>query len=143
VSAWADRGEGGERRARERHRGTSSGWSALPRKAKAWRLAHGTWAVAQLSALGVVWASVLRRRRSRTVWVSSGFLLIQGGALVVGRGNCPVGPLQAEWGDPVPFFELLLPPRAAKAAIPALSIVAAAGLAAMALLPPGLVRRPR
>jgi hypothetical protein len=77
------------------------------------------------------------------VWVSSGFLLIQGGALVVGRGNCPVGPLQAEWGDPVPFFELLLPPRAAKAAIPTLSIVAAAGLAAMALLPPGLVRRPR
>ena len=66
-------------------------------------------------------------------------LLTEGAALVVGRGNCPLGPFQARLGDPVPLFELLLPKRAAKAAIPVLFIVAVSGLAAVVLRPP----RPR
>jgi hypothetical protein len=69
------------------------------------------------------------------------FLLVEGGALVLGRGNCPVGPLQAEWGDPVPFFELVLRPGAAKAAVPVLAIVSVAGIAALVVRRPGLVRR--
>jgi len=28
-----------------------------------------------------------------------------------GHGDCPMGPLQADLGDPVPLFELVLPPR--------------------------------
>jgi hypothetical protein len=63
-------------------------------------------------------------------------LLVQGAALVVGRGNCPFGSFQRELGDPVPMFELVLPPRAAKAAIPVLFVVALVGMAAV------LVRRP-
>jgi hypothetical protein len=47
--------------------------------------------------------------------------------------------MQAEWGDPVPFFELVLPPRAAKAAIPILTAVSVAGIAALVLRRPGLV----
>jgi hypothetical protein len=50
-----------------------------------------------------------------------------------------MGPLQEEWGDPVPFFELLLPRRAAKAAIPALTVVSVAANAADILRPPGRV----
>ena len=72
----------------------------------------------------------MTRRRSPALWASVGFLLVEGGALVVGRGNCPVGRLQESWGDPVPFFELLLPPRAAKAAVP---VLAAVSLVAWAL----------
>ena len=49
--------------------------------------------------------------------------------------------MQAEWGDPVPFFELVLPPRAAKAAIPILTAVSLAGIAALILRRPGLVAR--
>jgi hypothetical protein len=63
-------------------------------------------------------------------------LVAEGGALLVGRGDCPMGPAQATMGDPVPFFELLLPPRAAKAAIPILAAVSVAGLVALALRPP-------
>ena len=44
-------------------------------------------------------------------------------------------PVQRRLGDPVPMFELLLPPRAAKAAVPVLAAVAALGL--------GLALRPR
>ena len=54
----------------------------------------------------------------------------------MGRGNCPLGPFQARLGDPVPLFELVLSPRAAKAAIPVLAAVAVAGIAALLILPP-------
>jgi hypothetical protein len=97
--------------------------------------------VAQLWCLGDVWVSVLTRRRSPRLWAGVAFLSLEGAALVVGRGDCPVGPMQAEWGDPVPFFELVLPPRAAKAAVPVLAVVSIAGLAALALRRPGLVLR--
>ena len=118
-------------------------WSALPSKAKAWRLVHATWSVAQLACLGYIWASAVAGRRDAAVWASIAFVSAEGGALVIGGGDCPVGRLQADWGDPVPFFELVLPPRAAKAAIPALAIASVVGIALIALLPPGLVRRSR
>jgi hypothetical protein len=63
-------------------------------------------------------------------------LLVQGVALVAGRGNCPFGAFQRQLGDPVPMFELVLPPRAAKAAIPVLFVVAVSGMVA------ALVRSP-
>lgn len=90
-----------------------------------------------MSALGYVWLSALRRTRDRRLAASMAVLSAEGTALVVGCGNCPFGPLQESLGDPVPMFELFLPPRAAKAAIPILTAVALAGFAAVA------VRRPR
>jgi hypothetical protein len=49
--------------------------------------------------------------------------------------------MQARWGDRVPFFELVLPPRAAKAAIPILTAVTLSGIAALIVRRPGLVAR--
>jgi hypothetical protein len=66
------------------------------------------------------------------------FLSIEGAALLVGRGDCPMGPLQEEWGDPVPFFELVLPPRAAKAAVPVLAVATLAGFALIWLRGPSI-----
>jgi hypothetical protein len=117
------------------------GWSELGGRARAWRVLHATWSVAQLGCLGYIWACAASQRRTARLWASVAFLLIEGVALIVGRGNCPVGPLQAEWGDPVPFFELVLPPRAAKAAIPVLTVISLAGIVALALRRPGLVGR--
>ena len=119
----------------------ANSWATLGSRARAWRVVHATWSVAQLGCLGYIWASAATGRRSPRLWGSVAFLLAEGGALVVGRGNCPVGPLQAEWGDPVPFFELILPPRAAKAAVPVLVAVSLMGLAALFLRRPGLVAR--
>jgi hypothetical protein len=65
-----------------------------------------------------------------------GLLGAEGIALVAGRGNCPFGPFQARLGDPVPMFEWVLPPAAAKAAIPLLTAVALASFVALALRPP-------
>jgi len=116
-------------------------WATLSGRARAWRVLHASWSVAQLWCLGDIWVSVLTRRRSRRLWAGVAFLSVEGAALIVGHGDCPVGPMQAEWGDPVPFFELVLPPRAAKAAVPVLAVVSVAGILALALRRPGLVAR--
>jgi hypothetical protein len=110
--------------------------STLPRRALAFRIAHVAWGAVAISALAYIWASAARRSRDRRLYASIAFLSVQGAALVIGRGNCPAGPVQARLGDPVPMFELVLPPRAAKAAIPLLAIVSLAGIAAAVLRRP-------
>jgi hypothetical protein len=116
-------------------------WSELGTRARTWRLVHAAWSVAQLGCLAYIWACAVTRRRSPRLWGAVSFLTVEGAALAVGGGNCPVGALQAEWGDPVPFFELVLPPRAAKAAIPLLAVVSVAAIAAVVLRRPGLALR--
>jgi hypothetical protein len=111
-------------------------WSELPLPAQLFRVAHGVWGAFNMLALGLVWRAGITRRRDKVAYASTALLLAEGAALVVGRGNCPFGPFQAELGDPVPMFEWFLPPRAAKAAIPALTIVTIAGLMVMWLRPP-------
>jgi hypothetical protein len=81
--------------------------------------------------LAHIWFSAVTGRRDRILPASVGFLVIEGVALGVGGGDCPLGPFQRDLGDPVPFFELVLPPRAAKAAIPFLAIVSVVGIAAI------------
>jgi hypothetical protein len=116
-------------------------WATLGARARTWRLVHASWSVAQLGCLGYIWLCALTGRRSRRLWAGVAFLLAEGAALIVGRGDCPVGPLQAEWGDPMPFFELVLPPRAARAAVPILAAVSVAAIAALVLRRPGPVMR--
>jgi hypothetical protein len=64
------------------------------------------------------------------------FLSIEGVGLMIGGGDCPMGRFQEQLGDPVPFFELVLPPRAAKAAVPILAVASLAGFLAVALRRP-------
>jgi hypothetical protein len=111
-------------------------WTALAPRAMAFRLAHIAFAAVQLLGLGYVWFSGLARHRDRLLGLSVAGLAVEGVALVAGGGNCPFGSLQRQLGDPVPLFELVLPPRAAKAAIPALTIVALGGLLVVGLRPP-------
>jgi hypothetical protein len=116
-------------------------WAGLGFRARTWRVLHAAWSFVQMAGLGTIWASALLRRRSPTVWASVALLFAEGVALVAGRGNCPVGGLQAEWGDPVPFFELFLPPRAATAAVPMLAIISVSGIASLLVRRPGLAVR--
>jgi hypothetical protein len=44
--------------------------------------------------------------------------------------------MQQQWGDPVPLFELVLPPRAARAAVPVLLVVSLLGLVLLGLRAP-------
>jgi hypothetical protein len=102
---------------------------------------HAVWSVVQLACLGLIWKRVIERRRDPAMWASVAFLAVEGAGLAIGGGDCPMGTVQAKWGDPVPFFELLLPPRAAKAAVPALAAVSLVAIAGAVLRSPGLVLR--
>jgi hypothetical protein len=106
----------------------------LSRGAIAFRVAHTSLAVFDIGALGHVWWSALTRRRGRRLQLSTAVLLVEGVALIVGGGNCPLGPLQRRLGDPVPLFELVLPPVWARRAVPILAGISGVGIA-LALRP--------
>jgi hypothetical protein len=59
-------------------------------------------------------------------------LAAEGVLVAANGGDCPLGPLQQRVGDPVPLFELVLPPRAARIAVPVLGAVAAGGFVLLA-----------
>jgi hypothetical protein len=111
-------------------------WADLPPAAKVFRVAHAAFGAVNVVGLGYVWLCALRRSRDRWLVGFVAVLCAEGLALIVGRGNCPFGPFQRSLGDPVPMFELVLPPKAAKAAIPVLTVVTLAGFAAVLLRPP-------
>jgi hypothetical protein len=52
----------------------------------------------------------------------------EGAFVSANSGDCPLGPLQERLGDPVPLFELVLSPSAARRAVPTLGLITAAGL---------------
>ena len=99
--------------------------------AGALRAGHAMIAVVELGCLGHLWFCALTGRRDRLLRTAVAVLVGEGVGLVIGRGDCPLGPLQQRVGDPVPLFELVLPPRAAKAAVPVLAGTAVAGLAVL------------
>ncbi len=111
-------------------------WESLGAGARLFRLAHVGWGILNVAGLAYVWLSAATRRRDRLLAASVGLLGARGVALVIGRGNCPFAALQRRLGDPVPMFELLLPPRAARVAIRLLTIVTLARFAAVVARPP-------
>lgn len=97
-----------------------------------WRAAHGLIATAFLSSIAYVWWCALSGRRGRFLRPAIGALVGEGVLVAVNGGDCPLGPLGDRIGDPVPLFDLVLPTRAARGAVPALGALTALGLALVA-----------
>ena len=100
--------------------------------ALAFRAAHAGIAAGFLSAIAYVWACAVTGRRDPLLRVAVGALTLEGVLVAANGGDCPLGPLQDRLDDPVPLFELVLSPRAAKRAVPVLGAVAAAGIGLLA-----------
>lgn len=98
-----------------------------------WRSGHAVIAVGFLCSIGYVWWCAITRRRGPLLRGAVGGLIAEGVLVAANRGDCPLGPLGDRIGDEVPLFELVLPRRAAKAAIPVLGAVTGAGLIALAV----------
>jgi hypothetical protein len=96
--------------------------------ARAFRALHAAIAIGFLGAIGYVWFCALTGRRGKALDVASAALIAEGAVVAANHGDCPLGPLQDRLHDPVPLFELVLSPRAAKRAIPVLGAVAAVGI---------------
>jgi hypothetical protein len=108
----------------------------------AFRAAHVGIAAVELACLGYIWFAALTRRRDRPLALAIGTLGTEGVGLLIGRGKCPLGPFQRRLGDPVPMFELFLPKRAAKLAVPVLVAVTGIGLVMVALRKPVKQQQP-
>ena len=100
----------------------------LPPAALAFRVAHAGIAVAFLVAIAYVWWCALTGRRDRPLRIAVAALAGEGALVLANRGDCPLGGLQDRLGDPIPLFELVLSPRAAKLAVPVLGAIAGAGI---------------
>jgi hypothetical protein len=100
----------------------------LSRAAMSFRAFHAAIAVEQLLAIAYVWWCAITGRRDRLLRIAMGTLIGEGVLVAANRGDCPMGGLQERLGDPVPLFELVLSPRAAKRAVPTLGAITAAGL---------------
>src|SRR3954451_10432641 len=100
--------------------------------ALAFRAGHTAIAAAFLAASGNVWASAPTGRRGPRLRFSVAALVAEGVVVTANGGDCPLGGLQDRMGDPVPLFELVLPPHAAKRAVPVLGAIAATGIALLA-----------
>jgi hypothetical protein len=100
--------------------------------ALAFRAGHAAIAVGFLAAIGNVWASALTGRRGPLLRFSIAALVVEGVVVATNGGDCPLGGLQDRIGDPIPLFELVLPPHAAKCAVPVLGMIAATGIALLA-----------
>jgi hypothetical protein len=112
----------------------------LPLAARAFRMTHATIAVGFLGAIGEVWWSALTGRRGRSLRLAVVALVGEAAAVALNHGDCPLGPLQRRVGDPVPLFELVLSPDAARRAVPALGLAATAGIALAAVRGPAGAR---
>jgi len=100
----------------------------LSRAALAFRAVHAAIAIEQLLAIAYVWYCVLSGRRGRLLRIAATTLIGEGVLVTGNHGDCPLGPLQERRGDPIPLFELVLSPRAAKLAVPTLGGNATLGL---------------
>jgi hypothetical protein len=100
----------------------------LSRAAMSFRAFHAAIAVEQLLAIAYVWWCAITGRRDRLLRIVVATLIGEGILVSANRGDCPLGGLQERLGDPVPLFELVLSPRAAKRAVPILGAITAVGL---------------
>jgi hypothetical protein len=96
------------------------------------RIVHGLITAFFLACIAAVWAAAWRARVDVFTVVALAALGAECVLVLACGGNCPLGPALRRMGDDKPFFELLLPPRAAKAAIPVLGAVAVAGAVVLA-----------
>lgn len=98
----------------------------------AWRTGHALIAIGFLASIIYIWVCAISGRRGRLLRLAIGLLATEGALVAVNHGDCPLGDLGDRIGDPVPLFELVLTPRAARVAIPALGGVTAAGVLLLA-----------
>jgi hypothetical protein len=108
----------------------------LSRAALALRTMHAGISVGFLGGIAYVWWCGITRHRGRLLRSYVVALTVEGVAVAANRGDCPLAALQDRVGDPVPLFELVLSPRAAKLAVPALGAATIAGVALVVARPP-------
>ncbi len=96
------------------------------------RIVHGLISALFLGCIAALYVAGWRGRADAVTLAALAALGLECVFVLACGCNCPLGPLLRRLGDEKPFFELFLPPRVAKAAVPALGTVAVAGAVLLA-----------
>jgi hypothetical protein len=100
------------------------------------RVAHGLISLLFLFCIAAIYLGAWRGKADAVTIAALAALCVEAALVLLSGGNCPLAPVLRKLGDETPFFELVLPPRAAKLAVPVLGAVSVLGavlLAARAL----------
>ena len=101
--------------------------SPRPRAVLVSRAVHGLISAFFIACVVLLWLGAIRGRADVLTLAALATLAAEGALVLAAAGNCPLGPVWRRLGDETPFFELLLPPRLAKAVFPVLTAVCVAG----------------
>jgi hypothetical protein len=107
--------------------GTWTAGERLPGIVVAARIAHGLIALVFLCCIAVLYVDAWRGSINMVTLAALAALWVEGVLVLMSRGSCPLEPLFRKLGDETPLFELLLPPRAAELAVPALGALSMLG----------------
>lgn len=105
----------------------------LPRVVLLSRIAHGIVSAVFISCIVIVYAAAWSGRINGLAVAAVVALCCEGLLIALSRGNCPLAPVFRRLGDDTPFFELVIPRRAAAFAVPVLSAVTVIGIVLLAL----------
>ncbi len=88
------------------------------------RIIHAIFSLYFIACLLYLYYAAYAMRFDVLLLISMASLAIEGTAVfILNSGNCPLIHVQKRIGDDRPFFELFMPPRIAKQAIPAFSVL--------------------
>jgi hypothetical protein len=96
------------------------------------RIVHGLISLLFLSCMAAVYFGAWRGKADTVTLAALAALCVEGALVLLSGGDCPLGPILRKLGDEKPFFELVLPGRAAKLAIPILAAVTVLGAVLLA-----------
>jgi len=92
------------------------------------RFAHGLITAYFLACITYIYYAGFTNQISAWAYVAVASLLLEGLVVGLNHGDCPLGVVHRKFGDQKAFFELFLPKRLAKTAVPVLGMVAGAGI---------------
>ena len=98
------------------------------------RTIHGLLSAFFLACIAFVYYAAIADVNSPLAFAAAGALVLEGAVVALNGGDCPLGGIHRRYGDEKAFFELLMPPKAAKLAVPVLGTVTALGIALLFFL---------
>jgi hypothetical protein len=91
------------------------------------RLLHGLITIFFLTCIGYIYYSGITGDITAFSYLAIAAIIVEGIVVGLNKGICPLGTIHHKYGDDKTFFELFLPKKAAKLAIPVLGTISLLG----------------
>jgi hypothetical protein len=92
------------------------------------RLLHGVISAFFIACIAIVFRAAVTGRRDRLLYPAIAALILEGAIVFTNGGNCPLGRVHHQYGDDRDFFELFMPKRLSRHAVPVLTAVTVLGI---------------